>query len=50
MPVTLVGANVQGKPNYITIAHVGIIDFSRLPPSMGKTHYTHLCLSMGKTH
>ena len=28
-PTTLVGANVNGKPNFITIAHIGIltIDF-----------------------
>jgi hypothetical protein len=26
MPTTLVGANVNGKPNYITIAHVGIME------------------------
>ena len=38
MPVTLVGANVNGKPSYITSAHVGIMDFS------------HICLSMGKIH
>ena len=24
MPTTLVGATVEGKPNFITIAHVGI--------------------------
>lgn len=41
MPVTLVGANVEGKPNYITIAHVGIMDFSHLCLSMGKIHYTN---------
>jgi flavin reductase (DIM6/NTAB) family NADH-FMN oxidoreductase RutF len=41
MPVTLVGANVRGKPNYITIAHAGIMDFSHLCLSMGKTHYTN---------
>jgi hypothetical protein len=26
MPTTLAGALVNGKPNYITIAHVGIMD------------------------
>ena len=30
MPVTLVGANIDGKPNCITIAHVGIIDFAHV--------------------
>jgi len=41
MPVTLVGANVNGKPNFITSAHVGIIDFSHVYLSMGKMHYTN---------
>jgi flavin reductase (DIM6/NTAB) family NADH-FMN oxidoreductase RutF len=41
MPVTLIGANVDGKPNFITIAHVGIMDFSHVSVSMGKTHYTN---------
>jgi len=26
LPTTIVGANVNGRPNYITIAHVGIMD------------------------
>jgi len=28
---TLVGANVDGKPNYIAIAHVGIMDHNLSP-------------------
>jgi flavin reductase (DIM6/NTAB) family NADH-FMN oxidoreductase RutF len=41
MPVTLVGADVGGRPNYITIAHVGIMDFKHVCLSMGKSHYTN---------
>jgi len=41
MPVTLVGATVNGKPNYLTIAHVGIMDHARVSLSMGKSHYTN---------
>ncbi|MHB8895394.1 MAG: flavin reductase family protein [Candidatus Geothermincolia bacterium] len=41
MPVTIVGASVEGKPNYITIAHVGIVDFLHVSLSMGKQHYTN---------
>jgi flavin reductase (DIM6/NTAB) family NADH-FMN oxidoreductase RutF len=41
MPVTLIGALVDGKPNYITIAHVGIIDMGHVSLSMGKVHYTN---------
>jgi flavin reductase (DIM6/NTAB) family NADH-FMN oxidoreductase RutF len=36
-----VGGNVNGKPNYITIAHVGIMDLGSISLGMGKIHYTH---------
>jgi flavin reductase (DIM6/NTAB) family NADH-FMN oxidoreductase RutF len=39
-PTTLVGANVGGKPNYITIAHVGILRYATISVSMNKRHYT----------
>ncbi len=38
---TLVGANGAGKPNYITIAHVGILHYITISPSMHKGHYTN---------
>ncbi|MDR3561605.1 MAG: flavin reductase family protein [Negativicutes bacterium] len=43
MPVVIVGANVGGKANYITIAYCGIVQHS---PAMiafasGKAHYTN---------
>ena len=41
MPTTLVGANVNGKPNYITIAHVGIMDPGSISLGMNKAHYTN---------
>ncbi len=44
MPVTLVGANVAGKPNYLTAAWVGIVN--REPPmisvALNKRHYTNV--------
>jgi flavin reductase (DIM6/NTAB) family NADH-FMN oxidoreductase RutF len=40
-PVTLIGALVDGRPNYITIAYVGIIDHTHVSISMGKVHYTN---------
>jgi flavin reductase (DIM6/NTAB) family NADH-FMN oxidoreductase RutF len=40
-PTTLVGANVAGKPNYITIAHVGILHYITISVSMHKGHYTN---------
>ncbi|MFC1821857.1 flavin reductase family protein [Thermodesulfobacteriota bacterium] len=41
MPTTLVGANVNGRPNYITIAHVGIMDPGSISLGMNKVHYTN---------
>jgi flavin reductase (DIM6/NTAB) family NADH-FMN oxidoreductase RutF len=42
MPTTLVGANVDGKPNYLTVAYCGIMNHN--PPTisvaLGKSHYT----------
>lgn len=39
MPVTMVGALCNGKPNYTTIAFVGIVDHTHLSVSMGNVHY-----------
>ena len=41
LPTTLVGALVSGKPNYITIAHVGIMDLWSVSLGMSKVHYTN---------
>ncbi len=41
LPTTLVGALVNGKPNYITIAHVGIMDLTSVSLGMAKVHYTN---------
>lgn len=41
MPVTLIGAMVNGKPNYLTIAHVGIMDLGTVSLGMSKVHYTN---------
>jgi flavin reductase (DIM6/NTAB) family NADH-FMN oxidoreductase RutF len=40
MPTTLVGAVVEGKPAFNTIAHVGIMDFSSVSLGMNKMHHT----------
>ena len=43
-PTVLVGAMVDGKPNYITIAHIGIVNHARpylISLSMAKVHYTN---------
>src|SRR5512137_264508 len=41
LPTVLVGANVGGKPNYVTIAHVGIMDPGSVSLGMNKAHYTN---------
>jgi hypothetical protein len=38
----LVGAMVAGKPNLVTIAHVGIMDLSSISLGINKAHYTNL--------
>ena len=41
MLTVLVGANVNGRPNYITIAHVGIMDLQSVSLGMAKSHFTN---------
>ena len=43
-PTVLVGAMVDGKPNFITIAHIGIVNHARpylISLSSAKAHYTN---------
>ena len=43
-PTTIVGAMVAGKPNFITIAHIGIVNHAKpflISLSMAKPHYTN---------
>lgn len=41
MPATVVGAMVDGKPNWLQVAHVGVIGHDRLLVSSMKSHYTN---------
>jgi flavin reductase (DIM6/NTAB) family NADH-FMN oxidoreductase RutF len=44
MPVTLVGANIGDRPNYLPIAHVGILNFATpqyISIGLGKSHRTN---------
>jgi flavin reductase (DIM6/NTAB) family NADH-FMN oxidoreductase RutF len=41
MPVTIVGATVGGKPNFITVAHVGIMSPGCVSLGMHKSHHTN---------
>jgi flavin reductase (DIM6/NTAB) family NADH-FMN oxidoreductase RutF len=49
MPTTLIGALVNGKPNYVTIAHVGIMDMQSVSLGMNKSHYTNQGIKENKT-
>ena len=40
-PTTLVGALVNGKPNFITIAHIGIMTLDHISLGIHKSHYTN---------
>ena len=43
-PTVLIGAEVEGKPNFITIAHIGILSHQTpllVSFSMAKVHYTN---------
>lgn len=41
MPVTVVGADVNGTVNWLLVAHVGIIGHDRILISMSNKHYTN---------
>ena len=41
MPTTIVGATVNGKPNFIAIAWVGIAGLNRISVSLNKVHSTN---------
>ena len=50
-PTTIVGAIVEGTPNFITIAHIGIVNHARpflISLSMGKPHYTNAGIKENK--
>ena len=49
MPTTLVGANVNGKANFITIAHVGIAGMQLVSICLSKSHYTNQGIKENKT-
>lgn len=52
MPTILVGATVNGKPNFITIAHSGILNHGKpqyVSLGMNKAHYTNQGIKENKT-
>jgi flavin reductase (DIM6/NTAB) family NADH-FMN oxidoreductase RutF len=51
MPTTLVGATVNGKPNFLAVAHVGILNHGTpqyLSIGLAKAHYTNAGISESK--
>ncbi len=40
-PMTVVGAEVNGKVNWLVVGHTGIIGHDRIVVSMSKSHYTN---------
>jgi len=52
MPTTLVGATVNGKPNFLTVAHVGILNHGTpqyLSIGLGKVHYSNAGIHENRT-
>jgi flavin reductase (DIM6/NTAB) family NADH-FMN oxidoreductase RutF len=49
LPTVLVGALVNGKPNYVTIAHVGITEPASVSLGINKSHYTNQGIKENKT-
>ena len=41
MPIVVVGAMVDGKPNWTEVAHSGIVGMDRIMVSMVKAHHTN---------
>ena len=52
MPTTLVGATVNGKPNFLAVAHVGILNHGTpqyLSIGLGKVHYSNAGIHENRT-
>jgi flavin reductase (DIM6/NTAB) family NADH-FMN oxidoreductase RutF len=49
MPTTLVGATVNNKPNFLTVAHVGILTHHHFSIGLGKTHYSNSGIHENRT-
>ena len=40
-PLVVVGAMINGKPNWVLVGHIGIIGHDRVMVSLAKPHYTN---------
>lgn len=48
-PLAVVGAMVNGKPNYALVGHLGIIGHDRIMVSLAKPHYTNAGVKENRT-
>ena len=49
MPTTLVGTIVDDKPNFLAVAHVGILTLQHLSIGLNKIHYSNAGIHENKT-
>ena len=49
MPTVIVGCMVNGKPNYITMAHVGIMTPNTISLGMNKSHFSNQGIKENRT-
>ncbi len=47
-PVTVVGADANEKPNWLLVAHIGIVSHSKILISMSQSHYTNQWIKKSK--
>lgn len=47
-PMTVVGAQVEGKVNWLVVGHTGVIGHDRILVSMSKSHYTNQGIKKSK--
>ena len=47
-PMTVVGAEVEGKVNWLVVGHTGVIGHDRILVSMSKSHYTNQGIKKSK--
>ena len=47
-PMTVVGAEVEGKVNWLVVGHTGVIGHDRILVSMSKSHHTNQGIKQSK--
>lgn len=49
LPTVLVGAMINGKPNFLAIAHIGIMDHECVSLGINKAHFTNKGIKENRT-